>query len=295
MERATPTVYTSISCNGRHVYHMEFDKYRPGFMIFTCNCALMTSNGTTSYIIAGSVTEKGYKEGVGTSARFENIYEFTQISKKNVVVVDYHNHCLRLIDRSSNSTTVFAGQCTYGGHKDGRQGQFERPEALLVDKRNESQLIIAGYGYKTLRTLDIQTRVMGTFTKMSYSMNHLTQDWKGDLYTTNRYAVFKITYDTKILTLISGSPDTRGYNDASLLDSMFGYPRELLFIGRDTLLVVDGDNSQLRLIDLKEDRVTTLISTSGHLQSPDSLLIANAREFYVGAAYNILKFECKYC
>ena len=153
----------------------------------------------------------------------------------------------------------------YGGHKDGRQGQFELPEALLVDKRNESQLIVAGYGYNTLRTHGIQTRVMGTFTKMSYSMNRRTQHWKGDLYTTNRYAAFKITYDTKILTLISGSLDTKGYNDATLLDSKFGYPMELLFIGRDTLLVVDGDNSQLRLRDLKGDRVTTLNSISGRL------------------------------
>ena len=118
MERAT--VYISTSCYGGDVYHMEFDKYRPGFIIYTCNCALMTSDGATTYVIAGNVTEKGYKEGVGTSATFESLYELTQISKKNIVVVDFHNHCLRLIDRTSNSTTVFAGQCTYGGHKDGR-------------------------------------------------------------------------------------------------------------------------------------------------------------------------------
>ena len=64
----------------------------------------MTSDGAATYVIAGNVTEKGNKEGVRTSARFESIYNFTHISQKNIVVVDYHNHCLRLIDRSSNLT-----------------------------------------------------------------------------------------------------------------------------------------------------------------------------------------------
>mgnify|MGYP001803580349 CR=1 FL=1 len=94
----------------RYVYHMEFDRYRPGYLVYTDKHALMTSDGTTTHPIAGSPTQEGYREGVGAEARFNYISGFTQISEKHVVVADYNNHCLRLIDRTTHNTSVFSGQ-----------------------------------------------------------------------------------------------------------------------------------------------------------------------------------------
>ena len=108
IEKSTPT--DSISTYYL-VYHMDLDHYRPGFIVYTDHIALMTSDGKTTHLIAGNSTQEGYREGVGAEARFIYIAGFAQISEKFVVVVDSGNHCLRLINRSTNKTSVFSGQC----------------------------------------------------------------------------------------------------------------------------------------------------------------------------------------
>ena len=80
---------------------MELDRYRPGFLLYADLKALMTGDGTTTHLIAGHSTQGGYREGVGAEARFSYMRGFTQISEKLVVVTDYVNHCMRLIDRTT--------------------------------------------------------------------------------------------------------------------------------------------------------------------------------------------------
>ena len=93
IEKSTPTDIISTSY---YVYHMELDRYRPGFIIYTARHALMTSDGTKTHLIAGHSNQPGYKEGVGAEAWFNHITGFTQISEKLVVVADPWNDCLRL-------------------------------------------------------------------------------------------------------------------------------------------------------------------------------------------------------
>ena len=88
IEKSTPTDFTASSNYG---YTMELDRYRPGFIIFTTGQALMTSGGTTTYIIAGYCPQYGYREGVGAEARFGAITGFTQISEKHAVVAEPSN------------------------------------------------------------------------------------------------------------------------------------------------------------------------------------------------------------
>ena len=108
IEKSTPTDVISTSY---YVYHMELDRYRPGFIVHTDKHALITSDGTTTHVIAGNSTQRGYREGVGAEARFFYLRGFAQISEKLIVVADWGNHCMRLIDRTSNTTSLFSGQC----------------------------------------------------------------------------------------------------------------------------------------------------------------------------------------
>ena len=121
IEKSTPTDFISTSYL---VCHMELDRYRPGYLLYTEKRALMTSDGTTTHLIAGNSTQGGYREGVGAEARFNYITGFAQISVKLIVVADFYNHCMRLIDRTTNNTSVFSGQCKSRGYEDGRPGQF---------------------------------------------------------------------------------------------------------------------------------------------------------------------------
>ena len=290
IEKSTPTDFISTSYL---VYHMELDRYRPGFIVYTHKYTLMTSDGTTTYLIAGNSAQGGYREGVGADARFYRITGFAQITEKLVVVADVNNHCMRRIDRATNNTSVFSGQCKSQGYQDGRPGQFFYPWSVVMDKRDKNQLLITDSRNKAVRTVDVESQAVGKFSQ-SASLNNImgiTQEEKsGDLYVTAYHAIYKITYIQKTLSLISGSPgrNSHGYRDSTLLDSQFRYPAGLIFITPHTLLVADFWNYKLRLVDMKSDKVTTLRVTNS-LDRPTSLLLTN-NSLYVGQYEKI--FQC---
>ena len=107
------------------VTHIEEDKYRPGFVLFSQGHALKTSDGVTTQVIAGSPAQfgsYGYREGKGTSARFYLINGFYQITPSLVIVVDNGNCCLRQVDRRTNMTSTYIGACgrDHCAYQDGR-------------------------------------------------------------------------------------------------------------------------------------------------------------------------------
>ena len=293
IEKSTPTDFISTSYV---VQHMELDRFRPGFIVYTDNHALMTSDGTTTHLIAGNSTQYGYREGVGAEARFIYMYGFTQISERLVVVTDTDNHCMRLIDRSTNTTSLFSGQCKSRGYQDGCPGRFNAPWSVVMDKRDKNQLLITDHYNKAVRTVDVMSQAVGTFVKSDslYGITGITQEEKsGDLYVTADNAVYRIACTQRTVTLISGSPGrySYGYRDSTLLDSLFYWPHELIFITPDTLLIADYHNNKLRLLDMKSDKVANLRVTNS-LTYPTSPLLTN-NSLYVGQYKKITQYKCE--
>ena len=255
----------------------------------------MTSDGTTTHLIAGSSFQEGYREGVGAEARFRYITGFTQISEKLVVVADCSNRCMRMIDRTTNATSVFSGQCGSYGYQDGHPGQFSYIWSVVIDKRDKNQLLITDHWNKAVRTVDVMSQVVGTFV-MSDSLRYIigiTQEEKsGDLYVTADHAVYRITYTQRAVSLISGSPGTDGYRDSTLLDSLFYNRYELIFTAPHVLLIADSLNNKLRLVHMNSDKVTTLNVTNS-LNYPRSLLLTN-NSLYVGHSMKITRYKCEY-
>ena len=272
---------------------MELDRYRPGYLVYTDGYALMTSDGTTTHLIAGNSTQRGYRDGVGAEARFDLLTGYAQISDTLVVVADSSIHCMRLIDRTTNNTSLLSGQCGFWsfGYEDGRPGRFNRPWSVVIDQRNKSQLLITESWNAAVRTVDVKSQVVGTFKKHD-SLLHIdciTQEKSGDLYVTAWFAVYRITYIQKTVSLISGSPgDIYGYIDSTLLDSRFDGPFELILIEPNTLLISDSNNNKLRLVAMNSDKVATLNVTNS-LDDPRSLLLTN-NSLYVGQSKKI--FQC---
>ena len=270
---------------------MELDRYRPGYLLYTEETALMTSDGTTTHLIAGNSTQYGYREGVGAEARFTYIYGFAQISEKLVVVADSNNNCLRLIDRSTNKTSVFSGLCESRGYEDGSPGQFDYPYFVVIDKRDKNQLFIADSSNAAVRNVTVNSRVAGTFVQsdsLKYIRGITQEEKSGDLYVTAYHALYRITYIQRTVSLISGSPGSNyGYRDSTLLDSLFKKPYELILIKPNTLLIADVWNSKLRLVHMNSDKVTTL-SVTNSLDRPTSLLLTN-NSLYVGQWEKIIQ------
>ena len=199
---------------------MELDRFRPGYLVYSDLTTLMTSDGTTTHLIAGNSAQKGYREGVGAYARFTYLTGFAQISEKLVVVADTINSCMRLIDRTTNKTSVFSGQCKSGGYQNGRPGQFRYPVYVVIDQRDKNQLFITDYWNKAVRTVDVMSQAAGTFVKfdlLDYIKGITQEEKSGDLYVIVGHAVYRITYTQRTVSLISGSPgsNSRGYRDSA--------------------------------------------------------------------------------
>ena len=271
---------------------MDLDRYRPGYLVYTDDRSLRTGDSTTTHLIAGNFTQRGYREGVGAEARFTYIFGFAQISEKLVVVADTENSCLRLIDRSTNKTSVFSGQCKSRGYEGGLPGQFNYPYFVVIDKRDKNQLFITDFFNSAVRNVTVNSRVAGTFVQsdsLKYIKGITQEEESGDLYVTAYHALYRITYIQRTVSLISGSPgDNSGYEVSTLLDSRFNWPFELIFIKPNTLLIADTANRKLRLLDMNSDKVTTLNVTNS-LSAPYSLLLTND-SLYVGQTGKI--FQC---
>ena len=289
IEKSTPTDFISTV---HLVHHMELDRYRPGYLLYTDLTTLMTIDGTTTHLIAGSSTQAGYREGVGADARFYYIPGFAQISEKLVVVADTENNCLRQIDRSNNKTSVFSGQCKSSGYEGGLPGQFNYPYFVVIDKQDKNQLFITDIFSSAVRNVTVNSRVAGTFVQsdsLEYIRRITQEEESGDLYVTAYNALYRITYTQRTVTLISGSPlGDSGHEDSTLLDSLFDFPSGLIFIRPKTLLIAEEDKDKLRLVDMNSDKVTTLNVTNS-LYLPNSLLLTN-NSLYVGQYKKI--FQC---
>lgn len=293
--RIKTTRATNFTTSSHSVYHMEVDQFRPGFIIYTDYHALMTSDGTHTYLIAGSTSSYGYREGVGAEARFSWVKGFVQITDERIVAVDSSNHCLRKIARSSKTTWPFCGHCDFHGYFDGTPGKFYDPWAIVRDHKNTSQLLVADTNNEAVRTVDISSGAVSTFVKSRSILyiRGITQDKNGDVYVTTQNAISRIAYGDRVITLLAGSLGYKGgYNDGSLLNAQFYLLYDLIFIGHKTLLVPDLRNKQVRLLDLDEDRVTTLHICPGCLKEPSSLLLTND-SLYVGQYDKIQRYTCK--
>ena len=159
----------------------------------------------------------------------------------------------------------------------------------MIDQRYNNLLVITDYSKKAVRIVDVMSQSVGTYVK-SDSLQYIrsiTQDQKGgDVYVTVPQTVYRVAYIQRIVSMISRSTDSFSYKDSTLLDSLFDWPYELIFITPHTLLVADKDNKKLRLVDMNSDKVRTL-NVRSSLNNPNSLLLTN-NSLYVGQYQKII-------
>ena len=208
--------------------HMEVDLNRLGYIMYAYGDDIKTSDGSTTFHIAGNTTN-----GTASNATFSTDQGFVQVSENRLVVADRGNRVLRAIDQKTLSTFNFCNSRIYFAMN------------MIKDNRNKEQLLVVDYWYGGKTRVDANT---GTLSKLVEDasirkIRYLTQDEEGDLYTTASHGVFKVTYEEKKVTLISGIPNKPGYKDSTVADSLYNDPHDITVIGPGTLLVADYRNS----------------------------------------------------
>ena len=284
---------TTFVTTESYVYHIEPDQYVPGNILFSDGHALKTTDGTTTSLIAGS-SSSGYSTSSGSSARFNYLFGFHQITATRVFLVDSYNHCMRMLDRTSNASYVsYAGYCCNAGYADGTsRAPFYSPWSAIADKKATGRLLVTDKSNHAIR--HVYTNYHGyqyvtTFYRSTSSLQNptgITQEHtSGDLFiTTQARYVYKLAYSSKAQTLLSGTASS-GFQDGFFCQTLFYAPYELLLLRPHKLLIADSHNHRLRVLDLNSLMTSSLCSgTSGTvdgnltactLQYPYSLAVIN--------------------
>ena len=289
---------TTFVTTESNVNHIEADQYVPGNILFSDGHALKTTDGTTTWLIAGSPSSSGYSTSSGSSARFYYLSGFHQVSATRVFLVDRNNHCMRMLDRTSNASYVsYAGYCRSSGYADGTsRARFYYPQSAIADKKATGRLLVTDQSNHAIR--HVYTNYHGyqyvtTFYRSTSSLRNptgITQEHtSGDLFITLlTHYVYKLAYSLKALTLLSGT-GSRGFQDGFSCQTRFSSPYELLLLRPHKLLIADSHNHRLRVLDLNSLMTSSLSSgTSGTvdgnltactLQYPFSSAVVNGSLF----------------
>ena len=133
---------TTLIETDSYVSHIESDLFIKGNILYIDYCALKTTDGVTSTTIAGHSTTCYHHFAVGLLVRFDNLWGFRQISPSKVVVADYSQHCLKLIDCTTLQVSRYAGYCGIVGYVTGTSGAKVSP---LYNKLHKTTWNVACY------------------------------------------------------------------------------------------------------------------------------------------------------
>ena len=272
--------------------HIAEDEFVPGNLLFADGNALKTTDGTTTSVIAGSSILAWYLEDVGSNARFSGIFSFLQLSRSHIVLADYFNYCFRSVDRTTNLTSTYSGNCTNRGDRDGVDALFYSPISIILDMKNNTQLLIADFYLGSLKKIILaDKRVSTIYTDSSYRLITLLQDPStGNIYVTFNHGSGLIDYESLSFSVIAGSSSQSGFVDGAISQVRVSYPREVAFLSPHKLLIADNSNNRLRVIDLITNTSSSICSgVGGHLDGdllscrlryPWSLLTVNDVIFF---------------
>ena len=228
---------------------------------------------------------------------------FTQISQNEVVFVDTLNNCLKLLDRTSNLFSEYAGVCNYspkGILQNGSDPIFTLPYLIKQDNHNTSLLYIVDY--YTVRMLSISQSLLAT-TLISDADHRLyqglTQDPQGAyLYLTYRRRTLTENYGIECYSKATNTSfDTHTGNGNNFVERFTG-----IALYRNYIIVSETYRNVSVFID-KESRSNFSVcdvTADCQITMPGQLLVMNGN-LYIAERHRIsvltgkepISFLCK--
>lgn len=287
---------------------MEPDLYIDGNILLADYAVLKTGNQNSTEIVAGSIRyNTGYSEGQHTNARFTEIRGFSQINATHVMVVDFLNHCVRLVNRLTNQTSPFFGQCTRRGFgRDGLQSRhevfFSGPLSVIKDPRREGIYLLAEEWEDKIRELDITT--MSTETKPVFRpkiVGPMGLAFTADL---SRLLVNSVTslasynYDTGVPEHLYGSDGVPRDGSFDVAQHLWGY--EIIHLSGSKFALCA--NGRILVADIDAREVMSFCNGECFIDSDDSAvcdypiiysLMVYEDALYAGHEHGVIKFTSK--
>lgn len=253
---------------------MAEDLKHPGNILMAENHCLKTmslANQKTDLVV-GSSTIAGYREGAGGRARFNILSGFEQINSSHVIIIDVYNHCVRMLNRNTNTTSTLVGICGYSGYRDGylSSARFNTP-FKVIRLPGTDRYLISDYGNLLIRELYLTTGQVSTFVNTTEKPNAL-------LLSRDRRSVFfswfkgigEVNLYTKQVKFLT-SPDKRyyGFRDGPAGRAVFHRVEEMVYLDDNNILMTDVRNNVLRLFNIRNNFISTICNRGNGTVSGD--------------------------
>ena len=225
--------------------------------------------------LAGTPGVKGFHDGDGSSAKFDNPASIEVDDINNVFVADIFNNRIRKID-SSGIVTTYSGS-GIAGLKDGpgTTATFNLPHGVGVD--SSGIVYVADWVNHSIRQIDTDGNVntyagIGTEGSLngqrdiaSFKNPHnLTIDASGNIYIADCYnhLVRKIDLSGNVTT-VAGTAGVSGAINANGTSASFNCPSDLEIDAFGNIYVSDHFNNLIRKIDVSKEVTTFAGSGEG--------------------------------
>lgn len=251
--------------------YMTQDPYVEGHYLLAAGFAIYTTKDFQNFqLLAGNAISNGYKEGTGSVARFGVISGIIPSPRddERLWIADNSNHCIRDLNRKTNKTSYVTGRCK---NSDDNGGKFEvarlgKPVELVGRSNQPNEVYFYDNNVGKIKCL--------CFSDFSWYVITLSTLKK----TVHSFVInlsLKILYmatKTNILVIQLGkwnkfkyllSIDYAGYSDGFFNISKVNNPRHVTFITDNIMLVADHGNSAIRLVDLNQNKVTSVCTSPG--------------------------------
>ena len=234
-------------------------------------------------VVAGN-GEEGYSGdgGPAIAAAMNEPYEIRFDQPGNMYVVEMMNHLVRRVDAETGIIQTIAGGHGRGFAGDGGPAlaaKLNRPHSIAIDE-SKQQIYIADIGNHRIRRVDMTTgiieTVVGTGEAQQPSNGSIARGnaiagpralfitphdrtlWIG---LREGHSVWRLNLDTELIHHVAGS-GASGWNEnvqsVSASAAVFNGPKGIAVDALGRVLLVDTENQAIRLIDLKNQTVTTI-------------------------------------
>ena len=204
--------------------------------------------------------------------------------------------------------SLYTGYCGSAGYVTGTSAaRFHYAYSIISDIKRPGMLLVTDSYNDAVRHVNtLSSSAPHSVSNFYQSTSHLlyprgiTQHHvSGDLYITTTYEVWKVTYSSKSTSKFAGAL-SHSFRDCDFSTSYLNYPREIIFIADNKLLLADTDNQRLRVLNQQTSHTSSVCTGSyGHIDGdmdtctllyPRSLMVLNDT-LYVGEYQRIRKVQ----
>jgi DNA-binding beta-propeller fold protein YncE len=277
--------------------------------IFNHRIRKITQAGKVSTLAGG---EKGFADGVGSDAKFDDPVSIASDAAGNLYVADFGNHRIRKITPAGEVSTLAGGEEGFADDI-GINAKFYRPSGIAIGAAGH--LYVAEFGNHRIRKItpagEVSTLAggeegfadgIGGDAMFSYPSD-IAIDAAGNLYVADTVndSIRKITPAGEVSTLAGGE---RGFADGIENDAKFDRPYGIAIDAAGHLYVADRDNHRIRKIT-PAGEVSTLaggeegfadgVGSDARFYRPNGIASDAAGNLYVADAFNhrIRKIEIR--